>query len=245
MQSAGRGRARGASVFRPERAHGRNRWGRPHPWESGRAVPQGDPSLRRHPAAAARSEFVGEQPVCARLGFDDRSLLEAGAQVDLAGQDLAGDPVAVGQQVGVGLGQRQDDAVGELDAGRSGIALTEWMTSNTRPSRRRSSSSSASNATLMPLSSAVAQPGSSCRSPWRRRRPRAARRRRGSGRLRVARPRRARARRGRRAGADRARAGSAACAWRSPGAGVELDALNAQLFGDLARVGGRCGRPRT
>jgi hypothetical protein len=36
-----------------------------------------------------------------------------------SGEDLAGDPVAVGDQVGVGLGQGQDDAVGELDAGRS------------------------------------------------------------------------------------------------------------------------------
>jgi hypothetical protein len=54
-----------------------------------------------------------------RLGLDDRRLLEAAAQIDLVGQDLAGDPVAVGQQVGVGLGQGQDDAVGELDAGRS------------------------------------------------------------------------------------------------------------------------------
>ena len=40
-------------------------------------------------------------------------------------------------------------------------ALTEWIRSSTRPSVRSSSSSSTSKATLIPSSSAVAQPGSS------------------------------------------------------------------------------------
>jgi hypothetical protein len=81
--------------------------------DGSRAVPEADPSLRRHPAAAARSEFVGDQPVCARLGLDDRQLLEAAAQIDLVGEDLAGDPVAVGEQVGVpGAAARQRRRVG-------------------------------------------------------------------------------------------------------------------------------------
>ena len=45
------------------------------------------------------------------------------------------------------------------------IALSAWTRSSTRPSRRRSSSSSMSKATLMPSSSAIAQPRQLTRSP--------------------------------------------------------------------------------